>query len=116
MKKGPRWPKMLKTYPDCGKPFKTGVKAMKRGIKGGIKTPANGNGKYLKGDAALERARKIYVLRHFGGMTLGQIATVLHITGERVRQVLKTHKYPNMCIVDLSPAGFHKDSFTRIGP
>ncbi len=66
------------------------------------KNTTNGNGKYLKGDDALVRARKIYVLRHFGGLTLGQIATALNLTGERVRQVLKKHREPNLWLVDFS--------------
>ncbi len=73
----------------------------------------NGNGKYMKGDDALVRARKIYVLRHYGEMTLGQIAEVLDLTGERVRQVLKTHHRYSLYLMDMSS---EPPAFVRIHP
>ena len=97
--KSPKWISALSVDKQCKKPFKTGAETMEKQMK---TSKTNGNGKYMKGAEARARARKIYVLRHFGEMTLAQIAEATHLTGERVRQVLKTHKEPSLWLADLS--------------
>jgi len=77
----------------------------------------NGNGKYKKASSteAQERNRKIYVLKHFGGLHNDVIGTVLGLTGERVRQVLKKHRETSLWLADFSNASV-EHMFTRIGP
>lgn len=75
----------------------------------------NGNGKYMKGSAALERNRRIYVLKHFGGLSSDAIAAATKLTGGRVRQILAKHKEPELFILDLSTS-FNKYVLMRIGP
>ena len=84
------------------------------------KAKTNGNGHYLRGDDAQDRNRRIYVLKHFGGLTNGVIAASMKLTTQRVQQILAKHKERSLWILDLSHAhipGHHGEGmFTRISP